>query len=206
MHRHFYSPVRFGAGMGFLIALLSIPVFINIGLYDYVSNDVWLTIAWCVFVPLISAVGLEVALMLPLPRALTHQFFRYGIVGVFNTLFNLALFNTLLYIFGVAVGLLVPIFAGLSSVVVITVAYFLNTYFVFDAPQAHARGYTRFFLVTGGVALLDTFIIAFLVNVVRAPSGITPELWANIALIATIPVSVLGNFLGYKLLVFRRRV
>jgi len=62
-----------------------------------------------------------------------------------------------------------------------------------------------FFLVSGTVAIVNVGIISLLVNVIGAPLSISEKLWANIALCITIPVAVLGNFLGYSFIVFREK-
>lgn len=206
MYARYHSPLRFGALLGLAIALLALPIFVNIGVYDWVGqHTVLATLLWCFAAPLGGAAGLWLVMQLPLPHTVKHEFVRYGAIGVFNTLFNLALFNTLLYAAGVAVGPLVPLYAALSSAIVIVAAFYLNKYFVFDAHTTSPRmEFVRFSLLTGIVVLIDVGIVALLVNVAGAPQGITPTLWANIAVISTVPVSVLGNFFGYKFVVFSR--
>jgi uncharacterized membrane protein YdbT with pleckstrin-like domain len=51
--------------------------------------------------------------------------------------------------------------------------------------------------------LVNIAIVHVLVNVVGAPIGISSHAWANIALIGTVVISVLGNFVGYKFFTYR---
>lgn len=132
-----------------------------------------------------------------------YQFLRYGIIGLGNTALSLIIFNLCLFFSGITSGPWVTFFSFVTFAIVITQGFFWNKFFVFAARGGEARKqYTRFFLVSGTVALVNVGIISLLVNVVKAPSGISEHVWANISILITIPVAVVGNFSGYKLLVF----
>ena len=132
------------------------------------------------------------------------QFSRYAAVGALNFLLNALIFNILLFSTGITEGPVVTLFAIITFSIVATQSFFLNMYWTFhDAPpQDRHRQYARFIVVTGTTALINISLIHVLVNIVGAPAGIAPTVWANIALFCTIMVSVAGNFLGYKFLVF----
>lgn len=133
-----------------------------------------------------------------------YQFIRYGIIGLGNTALSLLVFNFCLFVSGITSGPWVTFFSFVTFTIVITQSFFWNKFLVFQTrdPVAAHRQYTRFFLVSGTVALVNVGIISFLVNVVGSPVGINEHVWANIAVLITIPVAVLGNFSGYKFLVF----
>jgi putative flippase GtrA len=141
--------------------------------------------------------------MVPSPAAVS-QFGRYAIVGACNFIVNAGLFNIFLYVTGITRGPLVTLFALITFCIVATQSFFLNMYWTFhDAPaQERTAQYMRFIAITGVTALVSVGIIHLLVSVVGAPAHISPTLWANIALLCTIVISVLGNFLGYKFFVF----
>ena len=135
----------------------------------------------------------------------TWQFVRYALVGVLNTLLNLAVFNFLMVISGITRGPYITLFAVITFSIVITHAFFWNKYLVFrmhESARAH-REYVAFFAVSGTTALINTAIVSLLVNGIGALWGISPHLWANIAVLITIPVAVLGNYFGYKIFVFK---
>ena len=133
------------------------------------------------------------------------QFLRYGAIGVLNTVLNLMIFNALLHVFDVSTGHLVTLFSAITFAIVITHSFFWNKFLVFKAHSRERarREYVGFFLVSGTVALFNIALIALIVNIIGPQWGVGPRLWANIAVLLTIPIAVLGNFLGYKLLVFR---
>ena len=52
--------------------------------------------------------------------------------------------------------------------------------------------------------LLISAIFHLIINIIGAPAGIDPKLWANVALALTIITAFLGNFFGYKFIVFKK--
>ncbi len=138
-------------------------------------------------------------------RVLGWKFTRYGLVGMLNMLLSFVIFNFFLWISGVTRGIEITIFSAITFAIVVTHSFFWNKFLVFKSAGAGRPEYVKFFIVSTTTALVNVGIISFLVNGIGAPGGIDPLLWANIAVFITIPVSVLGNFTGYALLVFRER-
>ncbi len=136
-----------------------------------------------------------------------RQFLRYGIIGVSNTILNMVIFNILIWVTGVSIGGLVVLFSLITFVVVVIYSFFMNKRFVFnvtDEADKH-RKFVNFFVVSGSVALINLGVIHLVVNIIGAPTGVSTHLWANVAILITIAVSVLGNFFGYKYIVFREK-
>src|SRR5262249_50985959 len=102
-------------------------------------------------------------------------------------------------------GIRVTVFSLITFAIVVTHSFFWNKFLVFKSKEVdHHREYVMFFTVSSIVALVNVAVISLLVNGIGAPYRISQHLWANIALVLTIPVSVLGNFFGYKLFVFNQ--
>lgn len=140
-----------------------------------------------------------------LKRILGWKFTRYGLVGMLNMFLSFAIFNFFLWISGITRGIEVTIFSAITFAIVVTHSFFWNKYLVFKSQGAGRPEYIKFFTVSTTTALVNVGVISLLVNGIGAPRGIDPLLWANIAVLITIPVSVLGNFTGYALLVFREK-
>ncbi len=138
-------------------------------------------------------------------RALGWKFVRYGMVGILNMSLSIAIFNLFLWISGVTRGIEVTIFSAITFAIVVTHSFFWNKYLVFKSEGAGRPEYVKFFTVSTTTAIVNVGIISLLVNGIGAPQGVDPLLWANIAVVLTIPVSILGNFTGYALLVFRKK-
>lgn len=210
MSRHLQSSLWFGLLAGELIALFSLPVFVNLGLlgrFGIAGTRLVLTgLGWCLLVPLLVASGLKVLTLLPLPHSFSREFVRYGVIGVLNTLLNISIFNLLMLLSGVTRGPLIAVFSIITFVIVITHAFVWNKFTVFASHEGAdaKRQYANFFLVSGTTALVNTALIYVLINMVGPGVPLDPTHWANIVIILTIPVSFAGNFLGYKFFVFKK--
>lgn len=140
-----------------------------------------------------------------IPDGLFWQFMRYGIIGILNTLLMALIFNLLIIVTGISTGPMVVLFSLVTFIIVLIQSFFLNKKWVFkhnDEGSMHHK-FVKFFLVSAIVALINLGVVHLIVNVIGAPAGISTHLWANAAILVTIVVSVLGNFTGYKLIVFR---
>ncbi|MBI2612492.1 GtrA family protein [Candidatus Kaiserbacteria bacterium] len=118
---------------------------------------------------------------------------------------SFSIFNFFIWISGVTRGIEITIFSAITFAIVVTHSFFWNKFLVFKSTGTAHHEYMKFFTVSTTTALVNVGIISFLVNGIGAPEGVDPLLWANIAVLVTIPVSVLGNFTGYALLVFREK-
>ena len=193
-------------GIGIIIAFLALPLLINLDVFPEHGRVLFLA-ALFLGVPLSLTIGAYGLTLLPIPPQSASQLSRYATVGFFNASLNAAIFNSLMYFTGITQGFMVTIFALVTFAIVITQAFFWSVFWTFRSvpAQNRVRQYMLFLAVSGTTALVNIGIIHFLVNVIGAPAGISPQLWANLALLFTIVTAVLGNFFGYKFLVFTTR-
>src|SRR5262249_39877070 len=105
---------------------------------------------------------------------------------------------------GITHGMAVNFFSAVTFSIAVTHSFFWNKFLAFKSGAAARREYVRFFAVSTVNALINLGIVSLLVNGVGAPSVVSEKLWANFALLCTVPVSVLGNFFGYLFLVFNK--
>ena len=138
-------------------------------------------------------------------RQLIIGFGKYGAVGILNVFLSLGIFNFLVWTTGIAAGWRADVFIAAAFVITVTHSFFWNKFWVFESGNTEKakKEYAKFFLVTGTTSGLNTVLFHIIVNIIGAPANISPTLWANVALVSLIPVSVLGNFAGYKFLVFK---
>ena len=131
---------------------------------------------------------------------------RYVVVGVLNTCLSVFVFNALMFFSGATRGSLVTLFFVIAFAASVVHGFLWTKMWVFKNRENRApQQLASFAGVTIVTALLGTGIIHMLVNTIGAPAGITPALWANIALLLTIPVNLLSNFFGAKFFVFQRK-
>jgi putative flippase GtrA len=198
--------------IGEAIVLMSFPTLQNIGLVAAIlAHGTFVTtlalIAWIIAIPAGFIVGLHVLHIVPLGSYdFRYQLGRYGIVGFFNTFLNAAVFNLLIWITDISSGFWILVFSVISFLIVVSQAFFWNKYWSFQSttPYSH-REFFKFVAVSGIAAAVNLVLIQILVNVIGAPHGMDPKLWANIALAITIIVSVVGNFFGYRIFVFNKK-
>ncbi len=201
----------FIGGLGVASAFLLMPTFQNLGAFSALAAR-GIAVFWSVFAlpflcPILLLAGSIGLSLVPVHKHGAAQFSRYGVVGFFNTALNAAIFNSLIYWSGISQGHLVTVFALITFAIVITQSFFWNMYWTFHnaPPQNRKSQYVLFFAITSVVALINLGIIHVIVNMIGAPTGFSPKLWANIALLFTIFTSVLGNFFSYKFFVFANK-
>ena len=121
---------------------------------------------------------------------------RYLVVGLANTALDLALFSLLAVALGVA-----PVLANVvSTVVVMTVSFFVNRAWVFRAESAGLRAYAGFVTVTlfSGLVLQSLVIL----GVIAAAGAVVPDLSDGLvepgAKLVAMAVGMVSNFLGYR--------
>jgi putative flippase GtrA len=141
---------------------------------------------------------------------------RFVMVGIFNTCFDLSIFNSLVFFLK-----LPPLVANLISASIgISVSYFLNHYFVFR--HKHPPSYARFFYfltITGigivAVQSLSIILVTHLLGekdnfIVSAVQHLNPSMTAkyvnlNFAKLCAVLIAMWWNFCLYHFIVFKKK-
>lgn len=139
-------------------------------------------------------------------RKLVKQFSKFVVVGIINTAIDFFVLNLEMIITGITSGPFILLFNSVSFSVATVNSYFMNKHWTFqDRKKSHeAVKFSQFLAVSiigisingGTVYFITTFITPFF--------GIDPLLWANIAKLAATGLSLIWNFVGYKLWVFKK--
>ncbi|MDR0221791.1 MAG: GtrA family protein [Lachnospiraceae bacterium] len=117
--------------------------------------------------------------------AFVKQFFKFGIVGVSNTLIALAVYYSLIYM-----GIHYLIANVVAFFISVCNAYFWNSRFVFKKKAGEgARTFLRTIAAYGSTALLGTFLLFVMVDILHISEWIAPL----IGLCITIPLNFLLN-------------
>lgn len=127
---------------------------------------------------------------------LSNSAHRYLVVGVANTALDLLLFTLL----AVAAGI-PPVAANVvSTVVVMTVSFFVNRAWVFRAETSGVRSYLGFVSVTLFSALVLQSLV--ILGVIAVASEVAPGLSDGVvepgAKLVAMAVGMVSNFLGYR--------
>lgn len=160
--------------------------------------------------PALSAVGIVLVRDLKNRLAgiftLGYQFYKFVLVGVLNTLLDLAILNGLIVITGIAIGWHFSLFKGTSFAIAVVNSYFWNKFWTFRKTKGGGASEFAQFLAVSLVGLgVNVGIASLFVNVIGPQGGVSPQLWANAAAIAAIVFSTVWNFVGYKLIVFKNK-
>jgi putative flippase GtrA len=106
----------------------------------------------------------------------------------------------------ISAGFYIDLFAVTAFVIAVTNSFFWNKYWAFEERKSETfkEEAIKFFIISSAVAFINISIIHVTVNVIGAPAGTDPKIWANVALVFAIVVAFLGNFFGYKYIVFKK--
>ncbi len=197
---------------GELVAWLSLPTLKNIQVLDILEK--WgielkvFVVFWVFFVPICAFLGLGFFYLLAKTkdRVGFFQLGKYGVIGVLNTLLSAGVYNLLIFITNIASGLVVDLFFIAAFAITVTNSFFWNRQWAFGGTGTETVGKDafQFFSVSILVAIVNMGLLHIIINVIGAPAGIDLKIWANIALVFTIVTAFLGNFFGYKFLVFKK--
>jgi len=165
-------------------------------------------IFWAFFIPAGAILGLYLFYLIAKHKNKIGflQMGKYGIIGVLNTLLNAGIYNFLIFITNIASGFTVDSFFVVAFIIAVINSFFWNRYWAFEqiGTETVSKDAFQFFFVSTVVAVINFVILHIIVNVIGAPMGIDPKVWANIALASTIITAFFGNFFGYKFIVFKK--
>lgn len=197
---------------GEIVAWLSLPTLKNLKILDILAtNKTGLTgfiIFWVIFIPLGALAGLGVFYFLAKykNRVGFFQLGKYGVIGVLNTLLNAGIYNFLIYTTDISAGITLDLFFVIAFIITVINSFFWNKYWSFGKTgiEMIKNEALKFFSVSAVVAIINFGILHLIVNIIGAPAGFDPKIWANVALAFTITTAFLGNFFGYKFIVFKK--
>lgn len=203
----------FGAALiGFLIAVLFLVL--SYTTVTVISPEIkrppiyyWASL---LLFPVLTSLGIVV--LADLARRLSgilrvfFQFYKFGLVGVFNTFVDLTILNGFITATEFTSGWYFSLFKGISFVVAVTNSYFWNKFWTFRREQgANPVEFGKFILISAGGLAINVGVASFFVNIVGPLDEMNPRLWANISALLAILFSMIWNFAGYKIFVFKMK-
>lgn len=137
---------------------------------------------------------------------LVAQFLKFAVIGVINTGVDFAILNLLIWATGVNEGNgLIPLNIISFTIAVIN-SYILNKRWAFrdQTTGETAKKFTSFLLISVIGALINTAVVRFGSTNIEPMFGLSQVLWVNVAKVVATGLSLVWNFVGYKLFVFKR--
>lgn len=189
--------------VGFMTGALAIPVVINLAIPIKLPS---------ILLPLIFAalfaIALIVARMVAARIPSLFEFTKFSLVGVLNSGVDFGILNSLILVTGMASGGAFVGFKSISVTLGVINSYLWNKFWTFDASRSDdsRRELAAFMVVTVAAVAVNILGADIIVNVIGAPRGASPKLWANFGAISGAGLTLFTNFFGYKFFVFRKPV
>jgi putative flippase GtrA len=190
--------------IGASFALFSIPIIINLDITFIpitFSTVISLVVSFIIF----ANIALGLAWLAGKYFPIIFQFAKFGAVGAFNTFLDWGVLNLLIAMTGIADGLGFSLFKGCSFTISTIGAYFWNKYWTFNAKEkSNTSEVTRFVLISVSGFVINVGLASLIIFLFKATTVVTPPQLANIAAASATIASLIWNFIGYKLFVFKK--
>ncbi len=187
---------------GIFIGLLSIPISKNLEL----PSQLGLLFSFgYLFFPIATLIGLLVAYIIGGKLPIIFQIAKFAVIGGLNTFIDFAVLNILINLTSVFSGLGYSTFKGISFSLAVINSYFWNKNWTFGSKTNNeGKELLKFFIISFAGLTINILTASFVVNVVGPQWGVSKVLWANFGGVIATLISLVWNFLGYKLIVFKR--
>ena len=142
-------------------------------------------------------------------RVFARQAKRFCIVGVINTVVDIAILNLLIAITGTGhTGPLFTVFKTISFVIALLNSFYLNSKWTFAHEEASARTTmaqgAQFVLISVIASVVNVASASYVATFMRPPVELA-SYWPTVAALVGTVFSFVFNFIGYKYLVFANR-
>lgn len=136
-----------------------------------------------------------------------RQFAKFVIVGGINTGIDFLILNTLIYITGIETGRGIFVLNSISFSVAVINSYFMNKRWTFQdktkTEQVTVK-FSAFFIISIIGLVINSIVLTSITTYIPPFFGLSAVLWANIAKLFATGFSLVWNFIGYKLFVFKK--
>ncbi|MEJ0021185.1 MAG: GtrA family protein [Candidatus Doudnabacteria bacterium] len=139
-------------------------------------------------------------------KSTINQFLKFVVVGVINTAINFIILNILSAITGITSGGKIIPLAVVAFAVATTNSYIWNKRWSFK-DQTHTdtgRKFSLFLIVSIIGAGINSGTVYLITTHISPMFGLSQHLWLNVAALAATGISLIWNFIGYKLFVFKK--
>lgn len=177
--------------------------------FFFILKNIELDIPFAWSLPIVLAFlgwfGMFVASLIGKKLRIILQAAKFFLVGTLNTLIDLVILNILIWISGVAIGILYSVFKTISFLGATVNSYFWNKFWTFAKKETPSpKEFFKFLIVTAIGLLINVGVASFVVNVVGPKFGLTEKIWATLAAIIAAFFAFVWNFLSSKFIVFKR--
>jgi putative flippase GtrA len=199
------SDLRNSLVLGLIIGLFLLFVMTNlkgeIPMPGFLSASKWLII---VITPTFVTLWIYLTFNLGTRWPVFFQFGKFVTIGFSNTAIDFGLLNLFMYISHIERGLFFSLFKGFSFLFAVSNSFIWNKFWTFDHNYSEQLGkqFVKFLVVSGVAFIINVGVASVIVNVIGPVGKFSPTLWANIGAFASLGITLLWTFLGYKFIVF----
>lgn len=161
---------------------------------------------WVIIVPILWILGVNLGYFLGQWLVFFNQFGKYAAIGFTNAAVDFGVLNLLIALSSVASGLIFTIFKTLSFITAVTHSYFWNRCWAFESKgENKGQEFFKFTVVNIIVALVNVGTASFVVNGVNPLFGLSENVWANVGAVAGTALAFTFNFIGFRMIVFKKK-
>ena len=184
-----------------LVGLFLLPILVSTDLYSKLPTPL-VFIGLFGILPVVTLVGISIAWFIGKKIAILWQFSKFALVGVLNTAIDFGILNLLILLTGITSGLgIIPLNAVSFTTAVIN-SFFWNKKWVFQSRKD--ANFLTFFAITLIGLSINSGIVYMITTFVPPVFISSNTIWVNIAKVLATGVSLVWNFTGYKLIVFKK--
>ena len=136
------------------------------------------------------------------------QIFRFGVVGIINTVVDLAVLNILIFVAHTGqTGTMFAVFKTIAFVCAVLNSYFLNRSWTFRRAddKHHLVEGAQFLFISLLGAIVNVGTSSYVATYMNPIWGIHAKAWPSFAALVGTAFSLGFNFIGYKFWVFAHR-
>lgn len=155
--------------------------------------------------PLLSIGGVIFVYFLRKRWLSMYQMGKNFLVGILNTLIDLSLLNTLMMVTGISSGWMYTVFKAVSFSSATVNSYFWNKLWAFEHEgKVEKKEFGTFYTVALGGLTIHVIVSSIVVNLIGPQFGASDQIWGTVGGMAAAVAGLLWNFMGYKLIVFKK--
>ncbi len=134
------------------------------------------------------------------------QFAKYALIGILATLVDLKIFAFFGLILGADIIFLIGVSKTISFLIATGAKFLGNKYWTFEENNKEGMGkeFIGFLLVTFMGLVINVVAYFFFVNTIGPHFGFSIKTWSQVSVILAVLASAIINFLGYKLIIFKK--
>jgi len=140
-------------------------------------------------------------------KKIIKQFTKFVIVGGINTGIDFFVLNFLIYTTGISTGPELFLLNSTSFSIAVINSYFMNKRWTFQDKtkiEQVSIKFSAFFIISVIGLIINGLVLTGITTNIPAPLGLSAVLWANVAKLIATGFSLVWNFVGYKLFVFKK--